>query len=138
MLKRSKTFEWTEKYEQAFQALKEHLGCSPLLSKPIKGEKLYLYLFVSEEAVSTALVREEGKVQWPFYYVSKRLLDAETRYPELEKLVLALVVASRKIRLCFHANVIEVLTNFLLRQLLQKPMAQVGFLSEGSSWGSLT
>ena len=56
------------------------------MSKPIDGEKLYLYLIVSKEAVSTALVREEKKVQWHVYYVSKRLLDAETQYPELEKL----------------------------------------------------
>ena len=43
MLKGSKKFEWTEKCKQAFQALKEHLRCPPLLSKPIEGEKLYLY-----------------------------------------------------------------------------------------------
>ena len=30
--------------------------------------------------------------------MSKRLLDAETRYPELEKLALALMVASKKLR----------------------------------------
>ena len=83
MLKGSKKFEWTDKCEQAFLALKEHLGRPPLLSKPIEGEKLYQYLIVSKEAVSAALVREEEKVQWPVYYVSKRLLDVETRYPEL-------------------------------------------------------
>ena len=44
----------------------------------------------------------------------KRLLDAETRYPELEKLALALVVASKKLRLYFHAHSIKVLTNYSL------------------------
>ena len=86
MLKGSKKFEWIEKCEQAFLALKEHLGRPPLLSKPIVGEKLYIYLVISEEAVNAALVREEEKIQWSVYYWSKRLLDAETRYPELEKL----------------------------------------------------
>ena len=38
----------------------------------IEGEKLYLYLVVSEEAVSVTLVREKEKVQWLVYYVSKR------------------------------------------------------------------
>ena len=52
-----------DKYEQAFLALKEHLGRLSLLSKPIEWEKLYLYLVVSKEAVSAALVREEEKVQ---------------------------------------------------------------------------
>ena len=54
------------------------------------------------------------------YYVSKRLIDAETRYPEMEKLALALVVASRKLRPYFHSHTVRVLTNYLLRQVLQK------------------
>ena len=49
--------------------------------------------------------------------MSKRLLDAETRYPELEKLALALVVVSRKLRPYFYAHSIEVLTNFPLCQV---------------------
>ena len=77
-----------------------------------------MYLTVSEEAVSTALVREEEKVQWPIYYVSKRLLDAETRYLELEKLALALTVTTRKLRPYFHAHSIKVLTNYPLHQVL--------------------
>ena len=92
----------------------------PLLSKPIEGENHYLYLAVSKEAVNTALVREEEKVQWSVYYVSKRLLDVENRYPELEKLALALMVTSKKLRPYFHAHPIEVLTNYPLRQVLQK------------------
>ena len=46
VLKGSKKFEWIDKREQAFQALKEHLGRSPLLSKPIDEEKLFLYFVV--------------------------------------------------------------------------------------------
>ena len=61
MLKGPKKFEWMDKCEQAFLALKRHLGCSLLLSKPIEKEKLYLYLVVSKEAVSTALVRGKRK-----------------------------------------------------------------------------
>ena len=52
--------------------------------------------------------------------MSKRLPDAETKYPELEKLALAFVVLSKKLRPYFHAHSIEVLTNFPLRQVLQK------------------
>ena len=50
--------------------------------------------------------------------MSKRLLDAETKYPELEKLALAFVVTSRKLRPYFHAHSIKVLTNYPLRQVL--------------------
>ena len=73
VLKGSKKFEWIDKCEQAFLALKEHSGRLSLLSKLIEGEKLYLYLAISEEAIIAALVKDEEKVQWPVYYVSKRL-----------------------------------------------------------------
>ena len=98
MLKGSKRFEWTDKCGQVFQTLKEHLGRPSLVSKPFEGEKLYLCLTISEEVVITALVKAEEKIQWPVYYVSKRLLDTETRYLKLEKLVMAIVVASKKLR----------------------------------------
>ena len=62
VLKGSKRFKWTDKCKQAFQALKEHLGHPSLLSKSIDEENLYLYLAVSEEAVSVDLVREDEKV----------------------------------------------------------------------------
>ena len=55
--------------------------------------------------------------------MSKRLLDEETRYPKLEKLALALVVSSKKLRLYFHICSIEVLTTYPLHQVLQKPEA---------------
>ncbi|XP_024021689.1 uncharacterized protein LOC112091692 [Morus notabilis] len=75
-----------EECEQAFQQLKEHLGKLPLLSKPAAGEVLSLYLVVSKHAVSSVLIREEKKVQLPVYYISKRLLDAEMRYPQMQVL----------------------------------------------------
>ena len=63
MLKRSKEFEWTEKCEQAFLALKQHLGHPLLLLKPIiEGKKLHLYLVVSKEEVSATLVRKKEKI----------------------------------------------------------------------------
>ena len=106
-----------------FKALKEYLGKPPLLVKPVEGELLFLYLAVSKYTISGALIREEEKVQWPVYYISKRLIDAETRYPEMEKSALALVIASRKLRPYFHSHTIRVLSNYPLRQVLQKPDA---------------
>ncbi|XP_062103781.1 uncharacterized protein LOC133814891 [Humulus lupulus] len=101
--------------------LDEHLGKPPLLAKPKKGERLYLYLAVSEHAISIALVRGEKRHHQPVYYVSKWLVDVENRYSEIEKLAYALVVASRKLRPYFHAHAIEVLTDSPLRQVLHKP-----------------
>ncbi|XP_077232629.1 uncharacterized protein LOC143869981 [Tasmannia lanceolata] len=72
-------------------------------------------------AVAAVLVREESHQQRPIYYVSKVLHYAETRYQRVEKLVYALVMAARKLRLYFQAHTIKVLTGQPLRQILHRP-----------------
>ena len=57
-----KAFQWNDKCEEALAKLKEYLTKPPLLSPSVMGEKLFLYLAVSNIAVSSALIREEGKV----------------------------------------------------------------------------
>jgi hypothetical protein len=56
---------------------------------------------VADRVVSEVLVREEEGVQRQVYCAGKTLLDAETRYLRVEKMVLALVTASRKLRAYF-------------------------------------
>lgn len=53
-----------------------------MLTAPEPKEDLYMYLSVSEHAVSAMLLRDQG-VQQPIYYISKTLVDAETRYLSL-------------------------------------------------------
>ena len=61
-LRGNKRFLWDDKCEHVFRAVKECLGKPPLLSKPVEGEPLFLYLAISEYAISRALIREEEKV----------------------------------------------------------------------------
>ena len=93
---------------------------TPLLSPFVLGEELYLYLVVSPHVVSSALIREEGKVQKPVYYTSRALRGAEGRYPLMEKLVFALVTASRKLRHYFQAYVINVMTDYPLKKAMNR------------------
>ncbi|XP_074347288.1 uncharacterized protein LOC141686131 [Apium graveolens] len=116
-----KDFVWTSDCEEAFQKIKERLGNPPMLAKPEDGEALILYLAVPKYSISAALVKEEEGRQSPVYYVSKRLLDAETRYTNMEKLVYALVLAARKLMPYFQAHRIEVHTTYPLRHILHKP-----------------
>ncbi|XP_075076818.1 uncharacterized protein LOC142163431 [Nicotiana tabacum] len=58
-LKKQNQFEWFEECKQALKNLKAYLSNPPLLAKPKDGEKLLVYLAVSEVAVSAVLVRED-------------------------------------------------------------------------------
>ena len=66
-----KSFEWTDECQKAFEDLKKYLSSPPLLSLSRPGEELYLYIAVSQAAVSTVLVREEGGSQRPVYFISR-------------------------------------------------------------------
>jgi len=78
-----------------------------MLKAPEPGEDLCMYLLVSEHVVGAVLLRDQG-VQQPIYYISKTLVDAETRYLPLEKLVLALVHATRKLPHYYQAHIVYV------------------------------
>ena len=78
-----------------------------------------MYLSVSDHAVSAMLLRDQG-VQQPVYYINKTLVDADTRYLPLEKLVLAPVHATRKLPHYFQAHTVYVLTEYPLQSLLKR------------------
>ncbi|CAA0829416.1 Unknown protein, partial [Striga hermonthica] len=120
-IKKGKRFEWTEECQKALESIKETLVSPPTLQKPKPEEMLFLYLGVSESAISAVLIREEGLMQSPIYYVSKALHDAELRYPPMEKLTFALVMAARKLRPYFQEHSVTVRTSYPLRQILHRP-----------------
>ena len=66
---------WMDECKAAFQELKDYLGQAPPLSKHINGEKLLLYMVVSEVAVNGVLMHIEEGNELLVYYVSKALMD---------------------------------------------------------------
>lgn len=111
--------------------MKNYLVSAPILFAPEAGEDLFMYLSVSKHAVSAILLRDQG-IQKPIYYLSKTLVDAETRYLHLEKLELALVHATRKLPHYFQAHTICVLTEYPLQSLLKRS----NFASRIVKWGT--
>ncbi|XP_042969058.1 uncharacterized protein LOC122301739 [Carya illinoinensis] len=108
-----------------------------LWKRPEKGDVLYTFLAVSPHAVSAFLVNEEGAVQHPVYYVNRVLRGAEARYPRIELLAFALVVAARKLRPYFQAHTVRVLTEAPLAKILRKPDSTgrlIGWLIELSEF----
>ena len=92
-----KGFEWTEECALAFKQLKEYLSPPPIMSSPEMNEVLFAYIAVAPYAVSLVLIRVDSGIQRPVYYVSKSLHEAEIHYLPLEKAILSIVHATRKL-----------------------------------------
>ncbi|KAI5438244.1 hypothetical protein KIW84_024114 [Lathyrus oleraceus] len=77
LLRKKAKFEWTPDYEDWFEYLKKTLSTSPVLTRSLLSEKLYLYLAVTEEAMSVVLMRESDFSQNYVYFISKDLKEEE-------------------------------------------------------------
>ena len=102
-----------------------------MLIGPELREDLFMYLSVSKHAMSAVLLRDRG-MQQLVYYISKTLVDAKTRYLPLEKLILALVHATRKLPHYFQARTVYVLTEYPLQSLLKRS----DFTGRIAKWGT--
>jgi hypothetical protein len=86
----------------------------PILIPPQDGEPLYLYVVATTKVVSAVIVverTEEGhalSVQRPVYYISEVLSETKTRYPQIQELLYAVVLARRKLQHYFEAHPVTV------------------------------
>jgi hypothetical protein len=87
LLKLQDKFQWMEEAERALQDLKHHLQSPPVLTVPLPGEDLLLYIVATTHIVDSAILvecSEEGHafgVQRLVYFVSKVLSESKVRYP---------------------------------------------------------
>ena len=106
-----------------------HLLCLDSMRK----KSFFAYIIVASHAVSLVLVMVENGVQRLVYYVSKSLYEAEVRYLPLEKAILTMVHAMRKLSHYFQTHAIVVLTQLLLQSLLRK----VDYMGRIAKWGMI-
>ncbi|KAL6351341.1 hypothetical protein AAG906_035133 [Vitis piasezkii] len=66
VLRKTDAIGWTDNCQSAFEEIKHYLTQPPILSQPLARE------------------------QRPVYYISRAMVDAETRYSRLEQITLAL------------------------------------------------
>ena len=84
-------------------------------------------------AISFVLIRVDYGIQQPVYYVSKSLNEAEMHYLPLEKTILAVVHATRKIPHYFQAHIVVVLTQLPLKSILKS----ADYTGRIAKWGTI-
>jgi hypothetical protein len=129
LLKKHERFSWTAEAQEALDKLKATLAHSPVLTPPQDSEPLYLYVAATTQVVSVVVVverTEEGHalpVQRPVYYISEVLSETKALYPQVQKLLYAVVLARRKLRHYFEAQPVTVVSSFLLGEIIRNPDA---------------
>ena len=88
---------------------------------------------MASHAVNLVLIRIDNGVQKLVYYVSKWLHEAKVRYLPLEKAILVIVHAMRKIPHYFKAYTIVVLTQLPFQLILQ----QADYTGRIAKWSTI-
>jgi hypothetical protein len=135
LLKKVDKFQWTTEAQEALEALKKFLTTSPVLKPPCRAtsdqpaEDLLLHIFCMTHVVSIVLVverAEEGRVfpvQHPIYFISEVLGSLKIRYPQVYKLLYAVLLTARKLRHYFHDHKVIVVTGFQIGDILHNKEA---------------
>jgi hypothetical protein len=120
LLKKSERFSWTPEAEEALTKLKATLS-NPLILVPLAiGEPLLLYVPTTMQVVSTSIVierAEEGHalpIQRSVYFISEVLSETKVRYPQIQKLLYAIMLTWRKLRHYIEGHPVTVVSSFPL------------------------
>jgi hypothetical protein len=129
LLKKHEHFSWTVEAQEVLDKLKATLAHAPILTPPQDSEPLYLYVAATTQVVSAVIVverTEEGHalpVQRPMYYISEVLSETKACYPQVQKLLYAVVLARRKLLHYFEAHPVTVVSSFPLGEIIRNPDA---------------
>jgi hypothetical protein len=86
-------FQWGDKQQAAFDALKQALTRTPVLIHPDPTFPYCIHTDASGFATSAVLSQDQGQGRLPVEFTSRKMNDAETRYAVHEQELLAIVRA---------------------------------------------
>ncbi|KAK1612371.1 hypothetical protein QYE76_036044 [Lolium multiflorum] len=108
---------------RAFDEIKRYLTTPPVLVPPQQDRPFYIYLSVADTSIASVVVQLYDGVEKVVFYLSRRMLDAETRYPEVEKLCLCLFFTCTKLHhILLTAEIIVICKSDVVKHMLSAPV----------------
>jgi hypothetical protein len=122
-IKADEEFRWGVEQQRALEEIKEYLARPSVLVPPQQGEPFYIYLSVGDTSIASVVVQVYDDKEKAVFYLSRRMLDTETRYPEIEKLCLCLFFTYTKLRhILLSAEVIVICISDVIKHMLSAPV----------------
>lgn len=112
LLKKSKSFTWTEQANSAFNLLKTKLASAPVLVNPDFTKPFTIQCDASQSGVGAVLVQQnfEGNDN-PIAFMSQKLNKAQRNYSVTEQECLAAVLAVKKFRPYIEGHQFRIITD---------------------------
>ncbi|UYV73515.1 hypothetical protein LAZ67_10003901, partial [Cordylochernes scorpioides] len=111
LIKKSVSFTWTERQEEAFQTLKIALLSPPILGHFNPNASTYVHTDASNIGIGATLVQDIGGEEKVISYLSRTLSKAEQNYSTTEKECLAVVWSMSKLRPYLYGRHFKIVTD---------------------------
>jgi hypothetical protein len=90
---------------------------------PQQDRLFYIYLSVGDTSIASVVVQLYDDKERVVFYLSRRMLDTETRYPDMEKLCLCLFFMCTKLHhILLSAEVIIICKSDVIKHMLSAPV----------------
>jgi hypothetical protein len=94
-----------------------------VLVPPQKDKPFYIYLSVGDISIASVVIQVHDGKEMVVFYLSRRMLDVETRYPEIEKLSHCLFFTCTKLHhILLSAETIVICKSDVIKHMLSAPV----------------
>jgi hypothetical protein len=116
-------FCWGAEQQRAFEDIKDYLSKPPMLVPPQQDKPFYIYLSVGDTSIASVVIQVHDGKERIVFYLSRRMLNAETRCPEIQKLCLCLFFTCTKLRhILLSAETVVICKSDVIKHMLSAPV----------------